>query len=158
MIRQYATFRLNEHLYGIDVLLVREINRHIDLTEVSPAPEFVRGLVNLRGQIVTIIDPGVRLGLGTRQMLDTSCSIVLKTRQETDRMVKEGLLAEHTPKDTVGILVDSIDDMVLFDEQEIEAPPPNVNGVDGTYISGLIKLENQLLSLLRLDRLLSSAQ
>lgn len=156
MLRQCTTFRLNDNLYGIDVLLVREINRHVAVTEVSPAPDFVRGLINLRGQIVTLIDPGVRLSMGRRPSLDTSCSIVLKSKDETERMVREGLLKSETPKDTVGLIVDAIGDMVSFEDQQVEPPPPNIHGIDAAFIDGLVKLDEELLVLLKVQQLLST--
>ena len=83
--RQFITFYLGEDLFGLDILLVREINRHLELTRVDRTPEFVRGLMNLRGQIVTVLDLGIRLGIGARAIERESSCIVLKTRGELER-------------------------------------------------------------------------
>jgi len=152
---QFATFYINDGLFGIDVLLVREINRNLDITEVSPAPEFVAGLMNLRGQIVTIIDPGVRLGLGRRPRTDDTCCIVLKTKQETERMVQEGLSIETTAKDIIGLIVDRIGDMTIVGNDDIEQPPANINGVDGKFLTGVVKLEHELLGVLKIAEILN---
>ncbi len=153
--RQYASFYIGESLFGIDVLLVREINRNIDITEVDPSPDFIKGLMNLRGQIVSVTDLGVRLGLSKREMTDSTCCIVLKTNQELERIIEEGLIAEQTSDDFVGLIVDRISDMITVDEAEIEPPPANMNGVDGKYLGGVIKLDGELLATLRIGEILT---
>jgi purine-binding chemotaxis protein CheW len=154
---QYATFKIGTGLFGIDVLLIREINRNLDITEVNPAPDFVRGLLNLRGQIVTVIDPGTRLGIERRSLDSSSCCVVLKTSQEIERMRDEGLLAETTHKDTVALLVDGIGDMVNIDDRAIEHPPANINGIDSSFISGIVKLDSELLVIMKLEKILEIA-
>ena len=154
MQRQYSTFRLGEGLFGIDVLLVREINRNLDISEVSPAPEYVRGLLNLRGQIVTIFDLGIQLGIGLRQAGEESCCVVLKTDQELERLAAEGLVTDATCRDPVGLFVDAIGDMVMADDAAIESSPANVGAVDARYIKGVVKLDQELLILLNVTSLL----
>lgn len=155
MIRQFSSFYLGESMFGIDVLLVREINRNLDITPVDPSPDFVKGLMNLRGQIVTVTDLGVRLNLDKRERTKSTCCIVLKTEKELERIADEGLISESTSKDTVGLLVDKISDMISIDENEIEAPPANMNGVDGKYLGGVIKLERDLLATLKISEILA---
>ena len=155
MTRQMSSFRLGTSLFGIDVLVVREINRSLDLTEVSPAPPFVRGLVNLRGQIVTIVDPSIRLGMPRREISAESACIVLKSRGETDRMSSEGLVVEAMPKDTVGLLVDGIGDMVPVESPAIERAPANVGGVEAEFVTGIVTLQQEILILLDLKKVLA---
>lgn len=155
MIHQFSSFYLGRSLFGIDVLLVREINRNLEITSVDPSPEFVEGLMNLRGQIVTVIDLGVYLGLGKRERTKTTCCIVLKTEKELERIHDEGLISENTTKDTVGLLVDRISDMISVEENEIEPPPANMNGVDGKYLGGVIKLDSELLATLKISEILT---
>jgi purine-binding chemotaxis protein CheW len=156
MVRQYTTFSIGDGLYGIDVLLVSEINRNLDITEVSPAPDFVRGLINLRGQIVTVIDPGVRFGIGRRTMTKDSCCIVLKsTAEAAGRPVAEESKRDSTNRDTVAILADRIGDMVDVNEEDIERAPANVHGVDAQYLAGVVKLEHDLLVCIRVSKLVS---
>jgi purine-binding chemotaxis protein CheW len=72
MNKSFITVKIDNYLFGIDVALVREVNRYIDISPVSLSPDFISGLMNLRGQIITVIDPGVRLNLGKRQLDSTT--------------------------------------------------------------------------------------
>ncbi len=153
--RQLTTFYLGGSLFGIDVLLVREVNRNIDITVVDPSPDFVMGLMNLRGQIVAVTDLGVRLGLEKRSITNTTCCIVLKTTKELDRIMDEGLVTETTSNDIIGLIVDKISDMITIQDDEIEPPPANINGVDGKYLSGVVKLEKDLLATLKVSEILT---
>ncbi|MBD3419186.1 MAG: chemotaxis protein CheW [Chitinivibrionales bacterium] len=155
MIRQFATFYLGEGLFGIDVLLVREINRNLEITDVDPSPDFVVGLMNLRGQIVSVADLGVRLGLERRIIGKATCCIVLKTDEELQRLRDEGLLSENTSKDIVGLVVDKIGDMITVDDRNIEPPPANMNGVDGKFLGGVVKLDAELMATLKVAEILA---
>lgn len=155
MRRQFASFYLGENLFGIDVLLVREINQHVDITEVDPSPDFIIGLMNLRGQIVAITDLGVKLGIKEEADKKRTNCIVLKTDSELEHLNEEGLNVGKTSKDMIGLMVDKIGDMVTIDEEDIENPPANVNGIDGKYLNGVIKLEGQLLVTLKMQEILA---
>ena len=127
--RQFVTFRIDDHLLGIDVLKVREINRISDITPIPHTPEFVRGLVNLRGQTVAVFDLGVRLGLPPRSITRESHNVVLKN-------------------DLLGLLVDSIGDVLQCEAGEVETPPANVGNIEGRFIEGVVKLRDELLVIL----------
>lgn len=133
--RQFVTFRIDEHLLGIDILLVREINRILDITDVPASRDFVRGLLNLRGQIITVIDLGVRLGRMPRIITDESHNIILKV-------------------DNAGFLVDSIGDVLSINEDEIDQPPCNMSGIEGRFISGVVKMPDGLIIILSTNDLL----
>jgi len=133
--KQFVTFQIGDHLLGIDILRVREINRVLDITPVQHAQPYMRGLINLRGQIVTIFDLGVRLGLGPRKLTERSHNIILKP-------------------DTVGLLADSIGDVVETREEDIEPPPANAGEIEGKFIEGVLKLETDLLVILSAGKLL----
>ena len=155
MMKQFATFRLDEQLFGIEVLFVREINQQMDITPVQQAPDHVRGLINLRGQIITIFDLGVRLGLKPREITGNSHSVILKTEEELGPIrQREGREDLRSSSDPVGLLVDTIGDVVEEDETEIEPPPANVGDVDGKFLSGVVKLEKDLLVLLDIEQAL----
>lgn len=159
MMKQYTTFRLNGQLFGVEVLLVREINQQMDITPVQKAPPHIRGLINLRGQIITIFDLGVRLGMPPRELKDSDLSLILKTNDELAasraRENREDLI---TSGDAVGLLAESIGDVVDEDESEIEAPPPNIGEVDGRFLTGVIKLDDGLLVLLDVEEVLAEAE
>ncbi len=155
MQRQFTTFYLGDSLFAIDVLLVREINRNLDITNVDPSPDFVMGLMNLRGQIVAVTDLGIRLNLGKREITNKTCCIVLKTNQELERIINEGLITEKTSNDFVGLVVDRISDMITVENDNIEPPPANMNGVDGKYLNGVVKLEKDLIATLKVKEILA---
>ncbi|MBF0495557.1 MAG: chemotaxis protein CheW [Deltaproteobacteria bacterium] len=134
-IRQFVTFRIDGRLMGIDILNVREINRALDITPVQHAPAYVRGLINLRGQPVTVFDMGVRLGLEARKIDDETNNIILEN-------------------DLVGLLVDSIGEVIPVESDELQPPPANVNGITGEFIEVVVRLEEELLVVLSADRIL----
>jgi len=133
---QFVTFKIDDLLFGIDVLKVREINRVLEITEVQHSPTHIRGLVNLRGQVVTIFDMGIRLGLGQRNISEESHNIVLK-------------------REPVGLLVDAIGDVVQTDEDCIEQPPANVSGIESDFMAGVVRQNNELILILSTDKILN---
>ncbi|MCP4003888.1 MAG: chemotaxis protein CheW [bacterium] len=148
-------FYLGTDLFAVSLQLVSEINRHIDLTPVRTAPEHVSGLVNLRGQIVTVIDLSGQLGLGDSNIQDASRLIVLKTNSELAQCHAGHL---STSSDKVGLLVDKIADVVNPTEQQLEPPPPNLNGVARGLMLGVCKTENQTIGILDAQRVLASSE
>ncbi len=141
----YATFHSRERLYGIDILSVREIIRAFDITDVPRSSAHVRGLINLRGQVVTIMDLAVRLGMDRPALTDRSHIVVLKP-----------LATPGVPQDPVGLLVDSIGDVIEADAAITETPPANVNEVEDRFLSGVVKTDAGLLVLLKLTDLLTA--
>ena len=153
---QYATFHVGAGRFGIDILTVREINRHLEITPIERGPEYVRGLLNLRGQIVTVIDLGVRLGMGPRKIDSNSRCIVLKTTSDLDTRKSLSATNENTSNDLIGLLIDKVGDMVSLTSNELEAAPANVSGVDGKYIAGVAKLPDGLMVALRTGEILAA--
>ena len=153
---QYSTFRLGDRLFGLDLMMIREINRILDITPVPHARRHIRGLINLRGQIVTILDLGVRLGLERQEIGEESHNIILKTTAELAAVRREGEPECTTSPDLVGFLVDSIGDVVEADEATIEPPSANVGEAEGGFLSGVIKTDAGLLVLLDIGEVLFS--
>ncbi len=146
-----ACFYLDGALFSVNIRLVREINPHIDITPARRGPSFVKGLVNLRGQIVTVIDLAERLGLGDRPIQEGSRLVILKTNSEL------GALDDcdfETCDDKVGLLVDRISDVVTPEATQLEAPPPNLKGVGAEFLSGVCKTEAETMGILNVRRLL----
>ncbi|KPA10539.1 Chemotaxis protein cheW [Candidatus Magnetomorum sp. HK-1] len=133
---QFVTFKIDDLLFGIDVLKVREINRVLEITEVQHSPAHIRGLVNLRGQVVTIFDMGIRLGLKQRSISEESHNIVLK-------------------REPVGLLVDAIGDVVQTDEDSIEQPPANASGIESDFMAGVVRQNDELILILSTDKILN---
>ncbi|MBU1004139.1 MAG: chemotaxis protein CheW [Proteobacteria bacterium] len=138
---QLVTFSIGEEEFGVDILKVQEIIRTMEITKVPKAPEFVEGVINLRGNVIPIIDLRKRFGLETR-IHDKHTRIIVI---EINKMV-------------VGFVVDSVSEVLRIPSNTVEPPPPVVSGLESEYISGVGKLEDRLLILLDLDRLLSGEE
>lgn len=152
--QQYVSFVMDRHLLGIDILLVREIIRNVDFTPVAKAPPAVRGLLNLRGQIITVLDLGPALGLPLREIGPESRCLILKSPAETAAALAAGLVDEEPVSEAVGLLVDAISDVIRPGEQGVDAPPANANGIDTDHLRGVVRLEDRLLLVLGLRKLI----
>lgn len=136
---QLVTFSIGEEEFGVDILKVQEIIRTMEITKVPRAPEFVEGVINLRGKVIPIIDLRRRFGLDFKEHDKDTRIIVI----EINNIV-------------VGFVVDAVSEVLRIPTNTVEPPPPVVAGVDSDYISGVGKLQDRLLILLDLDKLLSS--
>jgi purine-binding chemotaxis protein CheW len=132
---QYCTFFLDGHYFGIDVLKVQEIIRFQQMTRVPLAPPVVRGLINLRGQIVTGIDLRRRLEMKDRPADQLPVNVVVKTDDGA-----------------VSLLVDEIGDVVEVAEKQFEQPPETLRGNARELVRGAYKLPGRLLLILDTDR------
>jgi len=135
---QLATFYVGEILLGIDIQQVQEINRQLDVTEVPHSPDYVRGVINLRGDVSTVVDLRTILGLPSAEV----------TRESRNLIV-------HSQGETIGFLVDRISDILTLSSTEISPSPTTVEGVDGSLFKGVFKLETELLIILDVDAVLS---
>ena len=152
--RSFSTFLLSGQLFGIDILVIREINRQLEITPVPHAFDYIRGLLNLRGQIVTILDLNCRLGLEQAIVSDKSHNIILKTEQELQNLDLNREYMDLTSTDKVGLLVDDIREVVIVSEDSIEPPPANIGKIDGQFLTGVIKQNNALIAVLSVEKLL----
>ncbi len=152
---QFCTFYINEHLFGIDILAVREISRQLEMTPLHKVPSYVRGILNLRGQIITVLDISNRLGFNTRQIGGSTRSIILKSDMELENVRGKRYEEEYSLPDTIGLLVDRIGEVLLIDEKDIALPPANIDSIYGKYISGVYKSEMELLSILKVKQICS---
>jgi purine-binding chemotaxis protein CheW len=134
---ELATFLVGEALCGMEIQQIQEINKLPQMTRVPQAPADVLGILNLRGQIVTVIDLARRLGLGA-----------------TEPTPQARIIIVNTPGGKVGILVSRISDVVAVDLLHKEASPANMRGIQGRFFSGVCKLENGLVGLLNIERVL----
>jgi len=132
-----ATFYIGGALCGMDILMVQEINKHLEMTKVPQAQEYVTGILNLRGEIVTVIDLGIKLGLSSTMISEKTRNIIVNSKDE------------H-----VGLLVDSIADVVQADSDKIEPAPANIGGVKGKYFEGVFKTEKSLIGILNVEEVL----
>ncbi len=154
---QYVTFRLKNQLMGMEILLVREINQLKESTFVHLAPQYVAGLINLRGQIVTIFDLAVRLGMTPCTIGEETHNIILKTNDELSRIrVKEERADLASSDDMVGLRVDSIGDVVEFTDEQVESIPANIHHIDERFLAGVVPFKEELMFLLNAGMLLNS--
>ncbi|MBX3196558.1 MAG: chemotaxis protein CheW [Labilithrix sp.] len=133
--RQLCTFSVDRLLFGVDVTNVQEVLRYLPMTSVPLAPATVRGLINLRGEIVTAIDMRVRLGLAPRRAEETPMNVVATTADGT-----------------VSLLVDEIGDVIEVDDHTFEKAPATMNVTLRDAVVGVFKLEDRLLLLLDAER------
>ena len=135
---QIIGFKLGEEEFGIDIFSVKEIIRMSLMTRVPNAPDFVVGVVNMRGKVIPIIDLCLRFGLPLTEI------------SNTDRKI---IVIEHENK-TVGFLVDAVNEVTNINKLWTEPPPPMVAGIDSDYITSIAKLDEKLLILLEISKIL----
>lgn len=136
--RQCVTFQLDNETYGINVMLVQEVLRVTDIAPVPGAPSYVVGIINLRGNVVTVIDTRMRFGLSSKEMDDSTRIVIIESE-----------------KQTVGIIVDSVSEVVDIYSNEIESAPNVGNDETARYIEGVVSRGDQLLILVDLNKLLT---
>jgi len=155
MSRQIATFILGETLLGIDILLVKEVYRQISITPIPDAPDHLRGLINLRGRVVTVIDLNACLNRPKTDNIEKCRLLILKTDDEIIHYQQGGKIGEVTlGEDIVGFLINSMDNVVTVEEDEIIPAPSNLESVEETLIEGVIKLGDRLVILLDVNAIL----
>ncbi len=136
--QELTIFQVADLSCGLDISDVQEINKHIDITKAYGSPDYVRGIINLRGEIVTVIDLRQKFGMPAEEINENMRIVIVESQGEN-----------------IGLLVDRIDDIVLADPQLIEPPPSNVSGVTGEYFTGVLKTEKSLITILDIHNLLS---
>jgi purine-binding chemotaxis protein CheW len=135
---QWVTFRLADEIYGINVMQVQEVLRVSEIAPVPGAPHYVLGIINLRGNVVTVVDTRIRLGLQTSEVTDSTRIVII-----------EG--AKHV----VGILVDCVAEVVDLPSSEVESAPNVGNDESAKYIQGVASRDGELLILVDLNKLLT---
>ena len=134
-----VTFRLGTGEYAIDIMQAKEIIKMEKITLIPNAPDFVEGVINLRGNIIPIIDLKKRFNL-----------------EETDGDKNTGIIIVKIEDVDMGIIIDSISKVVSMANSDIQPPPPMLSGIGQKYIKGVGKLEDKLLVVLDLEKLFSS--
>lgn len=133
-----STFYLDDTLCGIDINLVQEINDDLSLTKVPLSPDYVMGIMNLRGQIVTVIDQGKKIGFSPSEINNDKRVVIVKFKDEY-----------------IGLVVDEIKEVIAMDKKKINAPPSNIKGVQGKFFKGVVETDtNELLALLDVEAIL----
>lgn len=135
---QLVTFGIGEEEFGIDILKVQEIIRTMAITKVPNSPPYVEGVINLRGKVIPVIDLRSRFDMENRDHDIHTRIIVIELH---------GMI--------IGFVVDGVSEVLRIPSSTVEPPPPVVAGIDSEYIRGVGKLDNRLLILLDLEKLIS---
>jgi len=136
---ELLTFQVGGQEYAIDIMSVREIRGWSNATPLPHAPDFVRGVINLRGTVLTIVDLADRLGMGKTEASERNVIIVVQAEKET-----------------VGLLVDAVSDILAINKFELQAPPEMSADNDHSYVSSLIIAEDRMIRILSISAALPS--
>lgn len=138
---QLVSFTLGQEEFGLDIQSIQEINRMVEITRVPNSPEFVSGVINLRGKVIPIIDLRKRFGFSPKES-DKNTRIIVVELSDT----------------VVGFVVDAVREVIRIPKNITEPPPPIVAGIGSEYITAVAKMENRLLILLDLERILQEKE
>jgi purine-binding chemotaxis protein CheW len=142
---QYLTCRIADEEYGVGILEAREILEYETLTKVPNAPPFVRGVINLRGSVVPVVDLAIKFGEAARPLTNRSCIIIVETDTAEGRMV-------------VGLVADAVSQVIELTPDQIEPPPSFGTRAREIHLRGLGRAGNRFVLLLALDRILAHTE
>ncbi len=146
---QIATFFLGDETFGIDILMTKEIGKIQEITRVPEAPDYILGLMNLRGQIVTLMDPGAFLDQNSAVDPSTRRLIILKTEEELEELRRHNLVSgNRVSQDILALVIDRVGDVLEVDNAKITPPPSNLSAGKKEFVTGVIQLEKKLVILL----------
>jgi purine-binding chemotaxis protein CheW len=139
---KYLTFNLADETYGVGVLEVREIIRHQVITPVAKVPHYIRGIINLRGKIIPVIDLGLRFGLGAIEETNQTCIIVVQynTKNQPDRLA--------------GLMVKGVREVTQISSDDIEQAPDFGDGVSLQFVKGMAKGKSGVCTLLHIQSII----
>jgi purine-binding chemotaxis protein CheW len=139
--KQFLTFWLKEQEYGLDLLRVREIRGFTSITAIPNMPAHIKGVMNLRGTVLPVIDLRLKFGMAEKEYTKFTVIIIAKSGEKS-----------------VGLVVDSVSDVLTIPARQIEPPPDFGFAVDQNFILGLLKSSDRLSILLDLDKLLTESE
>ncbi|PID41481.1 MAG: chemotaxis protein CheW [Proteobacteria bacterium] len=138
---QYVTFRLDNETYGINVMQIQEVLRYTEIAPVPGAPDYVLGIINLRGNVVTVIDTRKRFGLSEADVSDHTRIVVIEIAGQV-----------------LGILVDSVAEVVYLRQSEVETAPNVGNEESAKFIQGVCNKNGELIILVEFEKLLTEEE
>lgn len=144
-VRQYLTFKLGEEVFAMDVSHVREILEFTGVTKVPKTPDYMRGVINLRGSVVPVLDLRLKFGMSMTEKTVNTCIIVLEVSLEGEKIV-------------LGALVDSVQEVFELDPEQIEPPPRIGIQIKTDFIKGMGKRNDHFIIILDIDRLFTSEE
>ena len=137
---KFLTFRLADEEYGIEILKVREINGIMDITSLPQMPHYMKGVINLRGKVIPVVDLRRKFGLEEIPYTEQTCIIVVNVGRE------------------IGIIVDTVSEVLDITDENVEPPPEMTGAVDTAFILGMGKVGNAVKILLDIDRVLNAGE
>ncbi|OGR27938.1 MAG: chemotaxis protein CheW [Desulfuromonadales bacterium GWD2_54_10] len=142
---QYLTFKLDEEVFALDVAKVREILEENSITKVPQTPDFMRGVINLRGSVVPVIDLRLKFGMSKTEKTVNTCIIVVEVQLQDEVII-------------LGALADSVQEVIELEPSQIEAAPHIGSRLNTDFIKGMGKHNNRFIMILDIDRVFSSAE
>lgn len=143
---KYLTFELGDEVYGLEILKVQEIIGMMNVTAVPKTPEFVRGVINLRGKVIPVVDLRQKFEMDAKEDTERTCIIMVQVAYNEDQVV------------TMGVIVDEVSEVLDIETSQIEPPPALGADIDATYILGMGKVDDKVVMLLDVDRVLSTGE
>ena len=164
-----STFHLGSIYIGVDILLVREINRSSEFTPIPGAQNYIRGMLNIRGRIITLFDLKKRFSWSAEEQAKQSgphresstephkqYNVIMKTHQEVMRINRRLADTQCTWEDPVGLVVDRLGDVRSVGDDHILPPPANLKGISAPFIRGVVRVEKELLVILNVAKIFST--
>ncbi len=142
MAGKYLTFKLGAEEFGLEILKVQEIIKMMDVTRIPRTPDYVRGVINLRGKVIPVVDLRLKFEMELKENTDTTCIIVVEVRRADSSV-------------TMGIIVDEVCEVLDVAGDQIEAPPEFGGVVDTSFILGMGKVDERVVMLMDVDKVLS---
>ncbi len=142
---KYLTFKLGEEYFAIPILKIKEIIGMMSVTKVPRLPDFIKGVVNLRGKIIPVVDLRLKFGMEERSYDERTQIIVMEIKSETGTK-------------TNGIVVDTVQEVMDIPDESIEAPPQYGANVDQEFLSGMGKVKEQVIMMLDVDRIFTTGE
>jgi purine-binding chemotaxis protein CheW len=143
--QQYLTFFLADEEYAVGIQRVKEIIEYTAITKVPKVPVWIRGVINLRGNVVPVVDLAVRFGMEERPVTKTTCIVIVEVQQESERAV-------------MGVIADAVNQVIDLAPKDIEEPPAFGTRVRLEYLLGMGKLGKKFALILNIDSVLSAAE
>lgn len=144
-IRQYLTFKLDGESFALETSRVKEVLEYTTITKIPRMPDFLCGVINLRGNVVPVMDMRLKLGMPLAERTVDTCIVIVEVELDREMI-------------TIGCLVDSVQEVLEMSDQEIELPPKMGMKLDTDFIHGMGKQEDRFIIILNIDRILSSEE
>lgn len=143
---KFLTFDLGEEVFGIEIIKVKEIIGIMDITTIPQTPEYMKGVINLRGKVIPVIDLRLKFSMQEEKHTEKTCVIVVE------------IAAGNNMSLQIGIIVDSVSEVLSIEGEDIEGTPNFEQGIDTTFIMGLGKTRGKIILLLDIEGVLSSEE